>query len=151
EGEKFGTLTLQARMSERTITVPVLSLVAGASRLDGNATFQHPVNDLENGTITGKVTANQVQIAQFQSLVKDRPGLQGLVSVNADGSATMQSGNLELASLNANVTARGLAMEGKPLGDLTATANTSGSAAHYNVTSDFAGSTIHVTGQSDLK
>ena len=41
-------------------------------------------------------------------------------------------------------------MEGKSLGDLTASANTSGTALQYNVSSDFAGSSIHVTGQSEL-
>jgi len=41
-------------------------------------------------------------------------------------------------------------MQGKFLGDVTATANASGSALHYNVTSDFAGSTTRLSGQTDL-
>ena len=150
EGEKFDTLTLQGRMAPDAITVPSLSLVAGASRLDASAVFQHPPNDLQNGSITGKVTANQVQLAQFQSLVKDRPGLSGLISLNADASANLHAGEPAIAALNGNIAVHGLAMEGRALGDLTATANTAGNAVHYNVASDFAGSTIRVTGQSDL-
>ncbi len=49
-------------------------------------------------------------------------------------------------------------MEGKPLGDLTATANTipnttantTGTALRYDITSDFAGSTMRINGQTDL-
>ncbi len=31
------------------ITVPALSLTAGASRIDANGVFQHPSNDLQQG------------------------------------------------------------------------------------------------------
>ncbi len=95
EGEKYDTFTLQARMAERSITVPTLSLVAGASRIDANGAFQHPPNDLQQGAITGHVAANQVQLAQFQSLVKDRPGLRGAISLNADATANMRAGQVD--------------------------------------------------------
>ena len=150
EGEKFDAFTLQARMAERNITVPVLSLTAGASRVNANGVFQHPPNDLQQGSITGNVSSNQVQLAQFHSLVKNRPGLRGLLTLKADVSANLRPGQFEIANLNANIAARGLAMEGKALGDVTAEANTSGTALQYEVTSDFAGSTTHIHGQSEL-
>ena len=151
EGEHYDSLTLHARMEERSIIVPTLSLVAGASRLDGNLSFQHPPNDLQQGTLTGKVTADQVQLAQFQSLVKDRPGLRGLVSLNADAIATLHNNQLDIGTLHANLTARSLEMEGKALGNLTATAVTAGTAVRYDVNSDFAGSTIRINGQSEIR
>ncbi len=150
EGEKYDSFTLHAQMAPQSITVPTLTLVAGASRLTANGSFQHPVNDLSQGTINAHVDANQVQLAQFQSLVKDRPGLAGTVTLNGDGAGVLRAGAFTVSAVNANIAARGLAMEGKPLGDLTATASTAGSAVRYNVSSDFAGSTIRVNGESDL-
>ena len=60
------------------------------------------------------------------------------------------AGDVQLTALNANAGVRGLEMEGKRLGDLTATAATAGQTVEYNVNSDFAGSTIHVNGRSLL-
>jgi translocation and assembly module TamB len=155
EGEKFDAFTLQAIMAERSITVPALSLIAGVSRIDANGVFQHPPNDLQQGSISGNISSNQVQLAQFQSLVKDRPGFRGLLSLKADVSANLRAGQFEIATLNANLAARGLAMEGKSLGDLTATANTTPNTAEtalrYDITSDFAGSTTHISGQTELR
>ena len=148
--EKYDALTLQARMTPDAITVPALTLTSGAARIAANATFQHPVDDLKQGAITAHVAANQVQLAQFQSLVKDRPGLQGTITLNGDAAGSLQSDEFTVSSLNANLSAHGLAMQGKPLGDLTATANSAGQDLHYNVTSDFAGSTIRVNGQSAI-
>jgi translocation and assembly module TamB len=150
EGERFDSLTAHATMTDRAITVPSLAWIAGPSRLDANAEFQHPLNDLKQGTITAHVATNQIQIAQFHSLVRDRPGLRGIVTVNADATANMQPSGVEVASLNANIGAHGLQMQGKSLGDLTATANTAGGAIRYNAVSDFVGSNIRVNGQSEL-
>ncbi|HEY2015044.1 MAG TPA: translocation/assembly module TamB domain-containing protein [Bryobacteraceae bacterium] len=154
EGEHFDSLVAHANMTDTAIDIPTLHWTAGPSRIDATANFQHPVNDLTRGSLRAHVASNQVQIAQFQSLVKDRPGLQGTLSLNGDAAATMQpagaSTDFELTSLNANISARSLQMEGKKLGDLTATATSSGSNIQYNVNSDFAGSTIRVTGQSLL-
>jgi translocation and assembly module TamB len=154
EGERFDSLAAHAVMSERSIDVPTLQLTAGPSRIDANATYQHPPNDLQRGALRVHIASNQVQIAQFQSLVKERPGLRGLLTLNGDGAANIQptaaGTDVQLTSLNANVSARGIAMEGKNLGDFTATATSAGTDIQYNVNSDFAGSTIRVNGQSLL-
>ena len=77
QGETFDSLTAHAVMTPQSIDVPSLQLVAGPSRIDATANYQHPVNDLQRGTLRAHVASNQVQLAQFQSLVKDRPGLRG--------------------------------------------------------------------------
>ena len=154
EGEPFDTFTARAIMDRTSVDVPQFAFVAGPSRIDANASYQHAVDNLERGALTARVSSSQLQLARFQSLVKDRPGLEGLLSLNANMAGTVApspSGTeFQLASLNANVAARQLAMEGKTLGDLTATASTADSAVRYNVDSNFAGSTIRISGQSLL-
>ena len=150
EGEKYDALSLQAQMNPNVITLSSLTLTAGASRIDANGAFQHPLNDLRQGSVTAHIGANQMQLAQFQSLVKDRPGLSGTVTLNADGVGNLRAAQFTITTVTANAAARSLSMEGKALGDATLTANTAGTAVHYNVASNFAGSTIRVDGQSDL-
>jgi translocation and assembly module TamB len=152
DGESFDNLTLQAAMDPNSINVQGLHLTAGPSHIDATATYQHPVNNLQQGTVTAHVSSNQVQLAQFQSLVKDRPGLAGIVNLNADvaGSVAPAPAGFRISTLNANVAARQLQMEGKALGDFTLVAISNGSAVRYDVNSDFAGSQIRVNGQSAL-
>jgi translocation and assembly module TamB len=154
EGERFDTLNARAVMTPQAIDVPTLALVAGPSRIDATAHYDHPVNDLSRGALRAHVASNQVQLAQFQALVKDRPGLRGILSLNGDFAGNVVPTNtgtdVQIANLNTNLNVRGLQMEGKNLGDLTATATSSGNTVNYNVNSDFAGSTIHVTGRSLL-
>ncbi len=154
EDEHFDSLTAHAVMSERSIDVPTLQWIAGPSRIDANATYQHPVNDLARGALRAHIASNQVQIAQFQSLVKDRPGLRGLLTLNGDAAANVQPNaagtEVQLTSLNASLSAHGIEMQGKNLGDFTATATSAGSNIQYDVNSNFAGSTIRVNGQSLL-
>ncbi len=154
EGERFDTINAHALMTPQAIDVPTLAVVAGPSRIDATAHYQHPLNDLNRGEIRAHVASNQVQLAQFQSLVKDRPGLRGVLSLNGDVAANVVPAaggtEFEIANLNANAAVRGLQMEGKNLGDLTATAASAGNTVNYKVDSDFAGSTIHVNGRSLL-
>jgi translocation and assembly module TamB len=154
EGGHFDQLNARAVMSDRSIDIPTLQWIAGPSRIDANASYQHAQNDLERGVLRAHVASNQVQLAQFQALVKDRPGLAGTLSLNADAEANLApargSEEVQLTSLHANLAARSLQMQGKNLGDFTATANTAGSTLQYNVNSDFAGSTIRVNGESLL-
>jgi translocation and assembly module TamB len=154
QGEPFDSLTAHTALSQTAIDMPAFSMVAGPSRIDATASYRHAVNDLQRGSLTAHVASNQVQLAQFQSLVKDRPGLRGLLNLNADATANIApqpSGtDVQLTALSINAAARNLEMEGKALGDFTAKASTAGAAIHYNVDSNFAGSTIKVTGQSLL-
>src|SRR5206468_5489529 len=93
-------------------------------------------------------------LAQFHTIQQQRPGLAGMVTVNADVGATLNSvkGQTELllTSVNGDASARGLQMDGQNYGDFNATARTTGNAVHYQVASDFAGSNIRVNGDTQL-
>lgn len=154
EGEPFDSFALHAALDQTSIDVPTFRMVAGPSRLDATANYRHAVNNLQSGTLTAHVGSSQVQLARFQSLVKARPGLHGLLNLDARVTATVApaagGAQLQLTALNANFAARGLEMQNKSLGDFSATAATAGSTVNYKVDSNFAGSTIQVKGQTRL-
>jgi translocation and assembly module TamB len=152
--EHFEQIQARADMTDRAIDLPQLQITAGAARLDANGSYQHPLNDLKQGTMRVHVASNQVKLQQFQTLLKNRPGFGGTVDLLVDASGQLRTSakgeEFQLVSLNGNASARGLQMEGKNLGDLTAGAQTMGTEISYTVNSDFAGSTIKVNGQSLL-
>lgn len=152
EGERFDQLLLKVAMDDRDIRVPTLQLTAGAARIDANATFQHPVNDLQRGSISAQVNSTQIRLAQLQTVNGAPRNLDGVVSLNGTAAATLAPTNtgesFEVQNLNANLSARQLQMDGQSLGSLTATASSNGSSIHYDVNSNFAGSTIRVNGDT---
>ncbi|HUB31717.1 MAG TPA: translocation/assembly module TamB domain-containing protein [Bryobacteraceae bacterium] len=152
EGEHFDTLTARAAMTPQSIEIPMFSLAAGASRIAGAVDYRHPVNQLDQGTLHAQIAANQVQLANFRPLTSASPGLAGLVNLNADFTAglgpTPSGVRLQIAALNGSFSGRHLQMDGRSLGDFTANVNTASGAIHYSASSNFGGSTIHVTGQS---
>jgi translocation and assembly module TamB len=154
EQDRFDHLMARATLSNQLIDVPTLEFTAGNARINANASYQYAANDIKRGALRAHVASNQVSLAQFRTLTSRRPGLGGTVQLNADATASVEpvggSTEVTLTSLNGNVSARGLQMEGKNLGDLTASTQTSGTNLNYQVNSDFAGSTIRVNGQSQL-
>ena len=80
-----------------------------------------------------------------------KSGLTGTAEINADGAATLRPNAVPLFSnLNANVSATGMALDKRPLGDLTATAETRGGEVAFALNSNFAHSTIKGSGRMQL-
>ena len=154
EGEPFDSLTASAVMTPGSIDMPSLTWIAGVSRLDATARYQHNRGDIRRGTLRAHVASNQVPLSRFRSLVKDRPGLDGSASLSLDAGAAVQpsaSGvEFQLSDLRGNGSVRNLQQGGKKLGDVTATVDTNGSAVQYDVNSNLASSTIRVHGESSL-
>ncbi len=154
EGQPFNSLTGRAAMTDRDIAVPALTFIAGPTRIEASANYAHPVNDLKRGFLTMHTASNQVQLAQFQTLVKNRPGLAGTLALNADASANIYPGRtgteFQLVSLDGQFAARHLQMQGQNLGNFTARAKTAGGDIRYDIDSDFAGSTIRASGQTQI-
>jgi autotransporter translocation and assembly factor TamB len=154
DGERFDNLALRVAMDDRDINVPTLQVASGQARIDATANFQHPVNDLKRGSLSARVTSTQIRLAQLRSVNGAPQNLDGIVSLNGSAAATLAPGpggaELQIQNLNASLSARQLQMNGQSLGNLTATAASTGTAVRYDVTSNFAGSNIKVNGQTLL-
>ena len=95
------------------------------SSLELTASLDHPAGNFEEGRAQFHVRSNQIQLGSLHAVQQAKAGLTGVVEIAADGAATLRKNAAPLFStLNANVGARGLALNKKPLGDLTATAET---------------------------
>lgn len=152
--EHFDQLTGQVNFSDRLITIPDMRLTAAQNRIDLTAAYQHAADSLMNGRLHMTLASNTMQLAQFEAVKKGTPQLTGTLQLKADVNATVNEVNKQtefmLTSVNADFAAHGLKYQGTAYGDFTGTAQTSGNLVSYNVTSDFAGSSIHATGQTRL-
>ena len=154
DGERFDQAVARVAMTDRAIDLSTLQLTAGAARVEASGSYVHPVNDLAHGVVTAQVHSTDIQLAQLKTVSGAASSLSGVVSLNGNGSAELAPGpageQFDMRSLNANLVARQLAMNGQKLGDVTATAASSGTAIVYNVNSNFAGAAIRVNGQTAM-
>jgi translocation and assembly module TamB len=159
DGQPFDRAQAQINLTDQLVTVPSASIQAGAARVNFTAEFHHPRDSFTIGQLRANVQSTQVDLAQLTALQKQRPHTSGIVQLNAsiagnlsnsDKSPNAKSNPFQLTSVDGNASVRGLQSEGQNYGDLTATANTRGQSVNYNLTSNFAGSNIGVTGDTQL-
>ena len=158
DGEPFDRLQAQVNLSDRLVSIPDAYITAGSARVDLSAELQHPQESFTTGSLHASVKSTPVDLARFQSALKQWPGtsgqaqiqaeLRGVLSENSRGGATKNE--FALGLVNADVSLRRLRFEGQSYGDLTATARTNAQTVHYDLVSDFAGSSIHANGHTKL-
>jgi translocation and assembly module TamB len=155
DGEPFDRIQAQVNLSDQLVTIPSASIMSGPAHIDFSASYHHPRDSFQTGALEARVASNQVQLAQFQTLLKQRPGLSGTAQVNGNMTATVASGKgqteFRVTSVNGDASVHGLRADGQNYGDLTATARTNGNTVDYRVNSDFAGSTINVSSATKLE
>jgi translocation and assembly module TamB len=152
-GERIDQAHLRAIYLARSMEIPQLEIVAGPSRIDATARFDHPADDFRSGQARFTLASNRLDLARSATVQRFRPGLAGRVDINADGAGTIRDANpaVLLTALNANISANGLTAEGKAFGDLELTAKTeSAQRLTFELDSDLAGSTIRGSGSAVL-
>jgi translocation and assembly module TamB len=154
QGEPFDQVQAQVTMADQIIKIPAAQVVAGRARIQLSAEFQHPRESFTAGRVHGHIRADQVNLAQFQTLQKQLPNTSGEIELQADASGALSETNgrtdFLLTEVSGNVSARSLRSEGQNYGDFKATARTQQQTLHYDVASDFAGSKISIRGDTQL-
>ncbi len=149
-GEPFDQIKAQVKLADQLVTVSSASLEAGTAHVDLTAQYQHRRDSFTTGQLHAHVQCNPVDLAQLRELQKHHPNTSGTLQMNADFSADVDGSEFLLTALNGNVSARAIGFEGTKYGDLNATASTGGKMVQYQLTSNFAGSNIHVSGNTQL-
>lgn len=150
EGEPFDRIQAQVNLSDKLVTIPIATLEAGAARVNLSVELRHPRDSFTTGQLHAHMQSNQVDLAQLRNLQKRRPNTAGLLQTNVDMTGKIAPKEFFLTAVSGNVSARGLQFEGENYGDVNATARTSGQTVSYNLTSNFAGSNIHLSGNTQL-
>ncbi|MBV9300862.1 MAG: translocation/assembly module TamB domain-containing protein [Acidobacteriaceae bacterium] len=152
--EAFDRLYAKINLSDQLITLSTLELASGSARIDVNGTFQHPRDSFTVGHAQLHLATSNLQLANLKTLQRQSPGVGGLIQLSADAAADLRQVNhqseVNVDSVTADLSARGLRVQHQDAGDLTATARTVGRDVNYQLASNFAGSSISVKGQTAL-
>jgi translocation and assembly module TamB len=151
-GEPVDHLRARVAYLPQSIDVPQLELLAGSSRIDLNARYDHPAGDLAMGRLQFQANSNRIDLARIKNIQERRPGLGGTVQLAASGTADVRPGQvpLMLRALHASLQATGLAAQGEALGNLNFTASTTGAKMNFALDSNLAGASIHSQGVAQL-
>jgi translocation and assembly module TamB len=152
-GEAIDKATLRASYLAQAIDVQQLDVVAGNSHVELTGRFDHPVGTLERGRARFTVANGHLDLARLATVQQYRPGLAGAAEVNASGTASVENKEPWILpdSVDANVNATGIRVNGKSFGSLKLTANTTGgNRLNFALESDLAGSAIRASGNAAL-
>ncbi len=95
--------------------------------------------------IRGQVTGNNLQLSKFDTIRKAEPDADGVLSFTAIANGTLQE-----PDLHARLTLEKISVQGKPLGDLEAKADSTGSTLNYELQSKLVGAQVNASGETSL-
>lgn len=151
--EPVDELRLNAAYMPRSIDVTQLRAVSGPSRIELTAHYDHPAGDLLAGDARFNIESSRIDLSRIRNLQSRRPGLAGVLQISAHGDGTLVHGEprVQLHDAAINISATGLAAQGKAFGDLKLTANSApGNKVEFALDSDLAGASIHGRGNAAL-
>jgi translocation and assembly module TamB len=157
-GEPFDTLEAQVALDDQLVTVNSARVTAGPSHAELTAEWRHPPDRFDRGQLQARLRAEAPDLAQFRTVQRWRPHTAGGVRLDAElagelrDSPTHGPGEPEfvLTRLAADASGRGVRFDGQNYGGFTASARTNGQTLTYRADSDFAGSQIHLAGNTQL-
>lgn len=157
-GEAFDRIDAEVNMADQLVTIPSATITAGAARVQMKGEFQHPRDSFTNGRIHAQVTSDHLNLAQLQTVQKQRPQTSGEVQLQAELSGELKTPNIEgpsqtefrLSSVAGDISAKNVVVDGQNYGNLTGSARTSGQTVSYTLSSDFAGSATRASGNTQL-
>lgn len=142
------------RLNYRTAAVDVQQLEVrdGPSTIALEASYDHPAGDLQTGNLQFRITNGHVDLARIRNVQKLSPGLAGIISLTGSGAATVRNSQPRVTArdLNLDLAAKGLAAQGKNLGDLTLTASSNQGSVQFALDSNLAGASLHGRGTAQL-
>jgi translocation and assembly module TamB len=96
----------------------------GAGRVTLSGSYNHPANDWKDGSLRFDIAASGLDLAQLKHVQEFESGLGGRLELKAGGAAKIVNGQVDLTSLNGQLTVRNAMLDGRAYGDLEVTAAT---------------------------
>jgi len=139
-GENYQTISVDANIAGKQINATHLLVAAHGMSVAGNGGY-----NLDTKQINAQLQGSNLVLSKFDTFQKANTNADGVLTFNASANGTLQEPNLHAKFALANVT-----FEGKPIGELNATANSTGSNLSYEMRSTLVGAQAVVVGQTSL-
>jgi len=152
--QPFDRFTAHAGYAANTLTVTNGQLVAGTKQVRLSGTFQHQPGHFDTGRLRFDVSGNVMPLEEIRAIAALHPGMKGTLQVTASGQveleATAKTG-YRIDELHADIAAKGVQLEGQPLGDAHLTASSQGLALRAHLDSTVADSVVTGDGEWRLE
>jgi translocation and assembly module TamB len=145
--EPFTRVVADVTFSRETVEATNGRATSGKASADFSGVYQHTAADWTSGQLRFKASARGYAIAQIKNLSRWRQGLDGQIDVDASGTAHFVRGVFELDALDSQASVRAAALDGKPLGNLTATAKSRGQVLDIRADANVRGNPVHGEGE----
>ena len=148
--QPFERFTAHAAYAANTLTVTNGQLVAGTKQVRLSGTYQHQPDHLNAGRLRFDVSSNVMAQEEIRAIAAIHPGLKGTLQVTASGQVELEptaKTGYRIDELHADIAAKGVQIEGQPLGDAHLTASSQGLALRAHLESTVAGSVVKGDGE----
>ena len=154
--QPFDRFTAHASYAANTLTVTNGQLTAGASQVfDWPGAFSTGTETSVRGGCASDVTQQRDSAGRIRRALDElHPGIQGTVQVTASGQVEVNPTPkvaYRFDELRADISTKGVQLEGQPLGEAHLTANTQGQTLRAHLDSSIAGSAVKGDGEWRLE
>jgi len=154
--EPFDRLTAHVSYAGRRLGIAGGHIAAGASEIQFSGAFDHLADRMDAGQVRFQLASNVMPLNQFRTLRETRPGLQGTVQISGAGALDIPppapgQPSFRIAALEAQISGKGLALNGQAFGDTSLTAGSQGRVLTAHLDSGLANSAIHGDGEWRLE
>ena len=148
--QPFDRFTAHAGYAANTLTVTNGQLVAGKKQVLLSGSFQHQADHFDTGRLRFDVSSNVMAQEEIRAIAAIHPGIKGTLQVAASGLVELHPTPkivYRLDELRADIVAKGVQLEGQPLGDAHLTASSEGATLRAHLESTVAGSVVKGDGE----
>ena len=139
-GEKYQKIAVDVAAQGQQLNATRMEVVAHGLSVAGSGGY-----NLSSKQLSGEISGNNLLLSKFDTIHAARPDVDGLLSFTAKA-----NGTLEKPDLHAKASLTKIMLQGKPLGELNATANSAGSELSYEVRSQLVGAQVEASGRTSL-
>jgi translocation and assembly module TamB len=139
-GESYQKIAVNVAGEGQQVSLTKVLLEAHGLSITGSAGY-----NLGTKQIRGQVTGNNLQLSKFDTIRKAEPDADGVLTFTAIANGTLQE-----PDLHARLTLEKITVQGKPLGELEAKADSAGSNLNYVLQSKLVGAQLNASGETSL-
>jgi translocation and assembly module TamB len=139
-GEAYQTVSLNLTARGDQLDATNLLIAAHGMQVTGSGGY-----NLTSKHIRAQLAGNNILLSKLDTVRKANPGADGSLTFTADADGTLNEPNLHAKIALANLT-----VDGKPIGELNATAHSVGSDIFYDLHSTLVGASVAANGQTSL-
>jgi translocation and assembly module TamB len=152
--QPFSQFLLDVNLADQLVTLKQLEIDTAGGRVRSSGTFQHPRESFLKGHAQAQLNVDDIQLAAINAIANQNAGVAGQIRLTASATGDLDQRNnksaFALSTVNADLAGTELKIQNQDAGSLSAQARTRNGNVNYNLTSDFAGSGVHVQGNTLL-